>query len=220
MARTSRNALHDARNKLAGYTDRLWAGRGTASPSLSAVYTERLASAAKMASMMQLPDPGNALVDLFRSEDHAFPRDLLATDDGRDARSAFNALGRAIRALEEFKLPGGHLPSGPELIVGERLSAVSFVLDYVQLAFDGPRFTVLSPIQVQTPNSTVRAGENGFRDGLCEAIGHTVISFAIDDRAVNIELDGYRITIDLAAGSAGPEKLLFDDVDGRLAVWN
>jgi len=74
MAQTSRNALHDARSKLAEYTDRLWAGRGTASPSLSDVYTERLASAAKMASMMQLPDPGNALVDLFRSEDHAFPQ--------------------------------------------------------------------------------------------------------------------------------------------------
>ena len=88
------------------------------------------------------------------------------------------------------------------------------------LAFDGPSFTVLSPIQVLTLNSTARAGENGFRDGLCEAIGHTVKSFAIDDRAVNIELDGYRITIDLAAGSAGPEKLLFDDGDGRLAVWN
>jgi hypothetical protein len=118
------------------------------------------------------------LLDLFRSEDHAFPRDLLATDAGRDARSAFNALGRTIRALEEFKLPSGHLPSGPELIVGERLSAVSFVLGYIQLAFDGPSFTVLSPIQVQTPNSTARAGENGFRDGLCEAIGHRSCPFA------------------------------------------
>jgi hypothetical protein len=220
MARTSRNALHDARGKLAEYTDRLWAGRGTASTSLSAVYAERLAAAAKMASMMQLPNPGNALVDLFRKENHAFPRDLLVTDAGRDARSAFNALGRAIRALEEFKLPAGHFPSGLELIVGERLSAVTFVLDYIQLAFDGPGFTVLSPIQIQTPNRTVRTGENGFRDGLCEAIGHTVKSFAIDDRALNIELDGYRITIDLAASSAGPEKLLFDDGDGRLTVWN
>jgi hypothetical protein len=205
---------------LAEYTDRLWAGRGTASPSLSDVYTERLASAAKMASMMQLPDSGNALVDLFRAEDHAFPRDLLATDAGRDARSAFNALGRANRALEEFKLPSGHLPFGPELIVGERLSAVSFVLDYIQLAFDGPSFTVLSPMQVQTPNCTARAGENGFRDGLCEVIGHTVKSIAFDDRAVNIELDGCRITIDLTGGSAGPEKLFFDNGDGRLAVWN
>ena len=180
MSRQPHNAFHEARTKLAEYADRLWAGRETASVPLAGVYAERLAGAAKMASMIQLRRPLSAVIDLFRDEDHAFSREFLATDDGREARSAFNAAGRALRALEEFMLPSGNLPSGPDVIVGAQLSAVSFVQDYLQIAFDRPGFTVLCPIQIHTSHGdTVRSGENGFRDRICAAIGRTVTSLAI-----------------------------------------
>ena len=221
MPRPPHSALHEASSKLAEYVDRLWVGRESATASLAAVYAERLASAAKMASMIQLRCPVSAVVDLFRHEDRAFPRELLATDAGRDARSAFNAAGRAIRALEEFRLPNGYLPSGPDVIVGAQLSAVSFVQDYLELAFDGPLFAVLCPLEIHTPHGgTAKAGEDGFRDRICEAIGRTVTALAIDDHAASIELGEYRITIDLVAGSVGPEKMLFHDEAGRITVWN
>ena len=213
------SALHETRRKLAEYTNCLWAGRETAT-SLHDVYTERLAAAARMAAMIDLHRPLADLMDLFRQETHAFPRDLLATSDGREARSAFNALGRAIRALEEFGLPSGHLRSGPESIVGEKLSAVSFVLDYLQLVFDGLTFTVLCPLRIQTLCGTIGSNENGFRDRLCKAIGHAVTSLTITDRIVDITFDCGQILIDLAAEVSGPERLLFSERDGRLTVWN
>jgi hypothetical protein len=220
MPRDRRNAIQEAGGKLAEYTDHLWAGRETASASLSRVYTDRLASAAKMASMMQQRQPLDALVALFRREDHAFPRDLLATDAGREARSAFNALGRAIRALEDPTLSGRQLPTGPQVIVDKQLSAVTFVLDYLQLSFDGPGFTVLCPARIRTPSNSAQRGEDGFRDQICAAIGHIVKSVTVNDRAVSIELDGCEIVLDLSCSSAGPEKLIFNDTDGGMTVWN
>jgi hypothetical protein len=212
--------LEGARHKLAQYTQRLLVGRESAAASLFDVYTDRLVAAATMASMIELRRPLADLVSLYRQEGQAFRRDLLATNDGREARSAFNALGGAIRALEELKLPGGNQRCGPELIIGGRLSAVSFVADYIQLAFDGPKLTVLCPLQIQTPGGTTRSNENGFRDQLCEAISHTVTSLTIDERTVGIALGHYEIMIDLAAEVTGPERLLFSDGDGHLTVWH
>ena len=205
---------------MAEYTDRLWTGGETASACLSDVYADRLASAAKMASMIQTRQPLDALIVLIQREDHAFPRDLLATDTGREARSAFNALGRAIRTLEDFTLPSGHVPSGLEVIVGEQISAVMFVRDYLQLSFDGPGFAVLCPAQIQTPTNSAKYGENGFRDQICGAIGHIVKSVIVDDRAVSIEFDGYKIVLDLSGSPIGPERLIFNEGDGRMIFWN
>jgi hypothetical protein len=220
MHRNFRTALHEARDRLAAYTDRLWEGREIAPPSLFGVYTERLACAARMAAMLHSPRPQpSALVDLHRREDRAFPRDLLATDAGREARSAFNALGRAIRSLEDYARPDGRLPSEPASVVGERLSAVSFVLDYLQLDFDGLHFTVLCPAEVRTPDGTTKSGENGFRDRLCELIGSKVGALAIDERSTTIEFEGgCSVRLDLAAGPS-VEKLIFNDGAGMGRVW-
>jgi len=100
------------------------------------------------------------------------------------------------------------------------LSAVSFVLDYLQLVFDGLTFTVLCPLRIQTLCGTIGSNENGFRDRLCKAIGHAVTSLTITDRIVDITFDCGQILIDLAAEVSGPERLLFSERDGRLTVWN
>jgi hypothetical protein len=98
------HTLEGPRRKLAEYTQRLLIGRETAAASLFDVYTDRLVAAARMSSMIELRRPLADLMSLYRQEGQA--RDLLATDGGREARSAFNALGGAFRALEERKLPG------------------------------------------------------------------------------------------------------------------
>jgi hypothetical protein len=106
------------------------------------------------------------------------------------------------------------------VIVGEQLSAVSFSLDYLQLTFNGPCFTVHCPIQVATPSGTAKIGQSGFRDRICEVIGHTVKSLAIDDRAVTIEFDACWIRLDLSTSEPLGEKLRFQDEDGALTIWH
>lgn len=68
-------------------------------------------------------------------------------------------------------------------LVGERLSAVTFVMDYWQFAFDGHGLTVESRITVKGPGWQVQDGTTGFRDRLCERIGHvvTVAAFRPND---------------------------------------
>ena len=47
-----------------------------------------------------------------------------------------------------------------EQIIGEQLGAVTFVQDYVQLAFDGPGITALTPITVVSDGFTVVSGDD------------------------------------------------------------
>jgi hypothetical protein len=59
-------------------------------------------------------------------------------------------------------------------IEGEQLSAVTFVQDYVQLHFDGPRLTLLTWPAVITADASYAFGEPGYRDWLCKLIGRIV----------------------------------------------
>ena len=57
---------------------------------------------------------------------------------------------------------------------GEQLSAVTFVRDYVQLHFDGPRLTLLTWPVVIAADARCAFGEPGYRDSLCKLIGRIV----------------------------------------------
>ena len=61
-----------------------------------------------------------------------------------------------------------------QVIIGEKLSSVTFILDYWQLDFDGHRFSVLTWLSVTRGSKTVRSGEAGFRDELCGQIAKIV----------------------------------------------
>ena len=82
--------------------------------------------------MLERPRLVKDVNELIRLEDHCFPRAMLATDAGREARSAFNSLARSMRALADLEASQGILPSGLESIIGAPLSAVTFVMDCVQ----------------------------------------------------------------------------------------
>ena len=60
------------------------------------------------------------------------------------------------------------------MIIDEQLSAVTFVQDYVQLHFDGPRLTVFSHPVVILGDKTFSWGKPGFRDALCNNIAQIV----------------------------------------------
>ena len=55
-------------------------------------------------------------------------------------------------------------------LVGEQLSAVSFVMDYLQLQFDPYLLIVLTPLAVHTGERSYRLGDSAYRDALCERI--------------------------------------------------
>ncbi|HKU54247.1 MAG TPA: hypothetical protein VJP60_02705 [Rhizomicrobium sp.] len=61
-----------------------------------------------------------------------------------------------------------------QVVVGDQLSSVTFVMDYWQLAFDGHVFSVFTRLSVTRGATTVQSGENGFRDLLCEQITQIV----------------------------------------------
>ena len=61
------------------------------------------------------------------------------------------------------------------MLIGEQLSAVTFVQDYLQLHFDGPRLTVFSHTVVRLGDQIVHGVKPGFRDALCNNIAKKVV---------------------------------------------
>lgn len=213
MAKRSTD-IFTAREKLAQYSDALWSGREAASGELRDVYTQRLAVAARLGSQLWRFYSVDAVRQLLREEDRAFPRALLATDGGRAARGAFNLLVRAAAALEEHRSRSDAASSTVEDIIGEDLSAVTFVRDYLQLDFDGPGLTVLCPLVVHGPEGMASSGQPGFRDALCGVIGDTVRSVAVGTDTMVVTFDRHKL--ELPFGKSGsPEQLTFHDRDGR-----
>jgi hypothetical protein len=79
-------------------------------------------------------------------------------------------------------------------IVGEQLSAVVFVQDYLQLQFDGPTLTLLTRISVRSSGGeAVAEGAAGWRDALCGQITRIVKAVRINEGD---------LVVDFADGSA------------------
>ena len=105
-------------------------------------------------------------------------------------------------------------------IVGEQLSGVTFVMDYLQLQFNPPpTINAYTPVTVISGGSTCVSGDDQFRNRLCEQITKIVKTVTVrDEEAFVIEFeDGAVISISLRpADYVGPEALEFV---GRDDVW-
>jgi len=88
--------------------------------------------------------------------------------------------------MDEAALP---LREAIQLVVGEQLSSVTFVMDYWQLAFDGHVFSVLTWLSVTQNGRTVRNGEDGFRDRLCEQITKMVSAIDFANKVLSITFE-------------------------------
>jgi hypothetical protein len=84
-------------------------------------------------------------------------------------------------------------------IVGEHLSAVTFVQDYLQLQFDGPGLNALTVVTVTSPGGQARSGEDQFRNLLCSCITRQVLGVEVSEHeALHIRLtDGFSISVSL-----------------------
>jgi len=100
-----------------------------------------------------------------------------------------------------------------QVIIGAQLSAVTFVQDYLQLHFDGPRLTVFSHPVVILGDQTFHWGKPGFRDALCNNIAKKVTEAQVaygDSIAIRFA-DGSTIKISLKDDSClGREAVNFD----------
>lgn len=108
-------------------------------------------------------------------------------------------------------------------LVGDPLSAVAFVQDYVELHFDGPIVRALSNPLVAIGAKTYRFPGGGSRDALCSLIGHPLSQVTVrDGRALELAFEkGEIVTIPLGeADRRGPEAAHFvPGINQPIQVW-
>lgn len=77
-----------------------------------------------------------------------------------------------------------------EVLVGEQLSSVVFVQDYLQLDFDGSRLTCFIWPEVTIGDSVFRFGDESYRNQLCSIISKEVAkTILIQDVIIQIVFD-------------------------------
>jgi hypothetical protein len=92
---------------------------------------------------------------------------------------------------------------------GEELTAVEFVLDYVQLRFNGPLLTLYGWPHVLLADFSLGFGEPEYRNGLCAQIGETVAKASLEEDEA--------LTIEFESGTVIALSLREEDMDGAEA---
>ena len=106
-----------------------------------------------------------------------------------------------------------------QMLIGEQLSAVTFVQDYLQLHFDGPRLTVFSHPVIRFGDQTFYGGKSGFRDALCNNIAKKVTEVRVAyGESISIRFaDGSTINIPLQDAACLDGEAVTFDAGGN--VW-
>jgi hypothetical protein len=105
-------------------------------------------------------------------------------------------------------------------LVGRELSSVTFVRDYIQLAFDGPGMNAYIAPTVTSGFESLGLGQPGYRDSLCGQIGCKVERTEVDSQRVTIVFEGgVVVSISLMDDDdRGPEALEFS-LDRKDRIW-
>jgi len=107
-------------------------------------------------------------------------------------------------------------------IVGEQLSGVTFVMDYLQLQFNPPPIiNAYTPVTVSANGKSCVSGDDQFRNILCGQITKIVKSVTIrDEEAFLIAFDdGSTISLSLKPSDyVGPEAVDFHGRDNLIMV--
>ena len=91
-------------------------------------------------------------------------------------------------------------------IIGEELTAVEFVQDYLQLRFDGPVLTLYAWPHVLLSEYSIAFGEPEYRNALCAQIGEKVEEATLEE--------GDSLTIKLENETVLALSLREEDLDG------
>ena len=107
-------------------------------------------------------------------------------------------------------------------IVGEQLSSIEFVQDYIQFRFNGPCLTAYTNPVVNVGETRLEWDDVGYCDALRRCLGRKVLRAEVSSRneiAIDIE-GGARISVSLKLEDyCGVEAALFDNGAGRWMVW-
>ena len=111
------------------------------------------------------------------------------------------------------------------LLVGEQLSSVEFVQDYLQLHFDGRTLTCYIWPRLCTKDEVKLYGMRGYRDLLCELIAQEVERvIVVEQKCLELYFvdSEYAIVLDLGAvnhGVTGEVATLKDSIDGTWFIF-
>jgi hypothetical protein len=97
-------------------------------------------------------------------------------------------------------------------IVGEQLTAVIFVVDYLKFQFNNYYLTALFPVVVCEGEQSYRLGDLRYRDSLCERIMRDVTGALLEADSLRISFDdGASFAVSLKEEDrVGMEALLFE----------
>ena len=121
---------------------------------------------------------------------------------------AFRAAVAELGVVRRLRTRHPAMSDSFKQLEGEQLGAVTFVQDYLQLAFDGPGFSIFMPVTVESGGLTTRSGDTQFRNALCEQIAKRVRSVVRQEAEALIITfhDDSRISISLRESDySGPE---------------
>lgn len=112
-----------------------------------------------------------------------------------------------------------------KILVGEKLSSVTFVMDYLQLDFDGNSFNLHVWPSVTVGNMVYKFGEPSYRDQLCSLITQ-VVKEARGQESQNLTImfntgDSFSVSLDPNNPElASPEIAIFTYRDNNWYVFN
>lgn len=111
-------------------------------------------------------------------------------------------------------------------LVGEQLSSVEFVQDYIQLHFDGRTITAYIWPEVKIKNEIWRFGEIEYRNKLCSLIGIEVEDLFFQDKEFLVLLfKNEKGVININLSPTNPEiiseiAIFNDDLDQTWAIFD
>ena len=100
------------------------------------------------------------------------------------------------------------------LLLGSQLASVAFVMDYIELHFDGPCITALVLPRLYLGGVLYESGKVGYRDALCGQITKIVRRVSLKEEiSLEVEfMDASILSVSLAPEDAvGPESATFRD---------
>lgn len=114
-------------------------------------------------------------------------------------------------------------PSRISEIIGQPMSAIAFVHDYVEMHFDGKILRALSNPSVRIGQAVFVVPGPGSRDALCDLIGRSVVNVVVRElNCIEVRFEGNAsIRVPLSdAERTGPETAHFVPGDNQpIEVW-
>ena len=109
------------------------------------------------------------------------------------------------------------------ILIGRQLSSIIFVQNYLQVDFDGDKFTVYIFPQVIVNNEVFNIQKVGYRDALCTLIASIVSDIILEVKSTLTIVfeNGNRLVFNIDPEDAYEyEKLIFSLSKGDWYVWD